>query len=115
MRVIGADGSGEAEFVFFATVAEQIIGKRLDVLMRSASNSPFAPPAEISALISHKLTLEFSVNEKGLQNGQLSFQVNSITKMHMKTNVFEFHKLSVASSSTSSQGSGEASKVYAVT
>ena len=44
MRVIGADGSGEAEFVFFARVAEQIIGKRLDVLMRSASNNPFAPP-----------------------------------------------------------------------
>ena len=69
MRVIGADGSGEAEFVFFAIVVEQIIGKRLDVLMRSASNSPFAPPVEISTLISHKLTLEFSVNEKGLQYG----------------------------------------------
>jgi hypothetical protein len=38
VRVIGADASGEAEFVFFATVAKQIIGKRLDVVMRNASN-----------------------------------------------------------------------------
>lgn len=108
VRVIGADASGETEFVFFATVAEQVIGKRLEVLMRTAS--PFHAPAEISALISQKLTLDFSVNEKGLQYGQLSFQVNSVTKVHMKTNVFEFHKLSVGSSSTSSHASPEVSK-----
>jgi hypothetical protein len=114
VRVIGADASGEPEFVFFATVAEQIIGKRLDVVMRNASNRPFATPAEISTIISQKLTLNFTVNEKGLQYGQISFQVNSVQKVHMKTNVFEFNRLSVGSTSTSSQGSAEAGKVYPV-
>ncbi|KAE8804994.1 hypothetical protein D1007_19016 [Hordeum vulgare] len=39
VRVIGADKTGEVEFVFFATVAEQIIGKRLEVVMRNARPS----------------------------------------------------------------------------
>ncbi|KAE8785197.1 replication protein A 70 kDa DNA-binding subunit-like [Hordeum vulgare] len=108
VRVIGADKTGEVEFVFFATVAEQIIGKRLEVVMRNAR--PSIVPAEISALISQKLTFNYTVNERGLQYGQLSFQVNSVTATHKKTNVFEFNKLSSGSSSTSTQESGENSK-----
>ena len=111
MRVIGADKTCEVEFVFFANVAEQIIGKRLEVVMRNAH--PLTIPAEISTLISQKFTLNYTVNERGLQYGQLSFQVNSVTATHKKINVFEFNKLSSGSSSTSSQESGEASKVCA--
>ncbi|KAI4985565.1 hypothetical protein ZWY2020_018195 [Hordeum vulgare] len=110
VRVIGADKTGEVEFVFFATVAEQIIGKRLEVVMRNAR--PSIVRAEISALISQKLTFNYTVNERGLQYGQLSFQVNSVTATHKKTNVFEFNKLSFGSSSTSTQESGENSKDY---
>ncbi|KAI5021646.1 hypothetical protein ZWY2020_058376 [Hordeum vulgare] len=112
VRVIGADKTGEVEFVFFATVAEQIIGKRLEVVMRNAR--PSIVRAEISALISQKLTFNYTVNERGLQYGQLSFQVNSVTATHKKTNVFEFNKLSFGSSSTSTQESGENSKVSIV-
>ncbi|KAE8777120.1 hypothetical protein D1007_50085 [Hordeum vulgare] len=108
VRVIGADKTGEVEFVFFAIVAEQIIGKRLEVVMRNAR--PSIVPAEISALISQKLTFNYTVNERGLQYGQLSFQVNSVTATHKKTNFFEFNKLSSGSSSTSTQESGENSK-----
>ncbi|KAI5000620.1 hypothetical protein ZWY2020_005209 [Hordeum vulgare] len=108
VRVIGADKTSEVEFVFFATVAEQIIGKRLEVVMGNAR--PSIVPAEISALISQKLTFNYTVNERGLQYGQLSFQVNSVTAAHKKTNVFEFNKLSSGSSSTSTQESGENSK-----
>ncbi|KAI4975709.1 hypothetical protein ZWY2020_049316 [Hordeum vulgare] len=108
VRVIGADKTGEVEFVFFATVAEQIIGKRLEFVMRNAG--PSIVPAEISALISQKLTFNYTVNERGLQYGQLCFQVNSVTTTHKKTNVFEFNKLSSGSSSTSTQESGENSK-----
>ncbi|KAE8819387.1 tonoplast ABC transporter IDI7 [Hordeum vulgare] len=108
VRVIGADKTGEVEFVFFATVAEQIIGKRLEVVMGNAR--PSIVPAEISALISQKLTFNYTVNERGQHYGQLSFQVNSVTATHKKTNVFEFNKLSSGSSSTSTQESGENSK-----
>ncbi|XP_037425003.1 uncharacterized protein LOC119289945 [Triticum dicoccoides] len=72
-----ADNSGEPEFVFFASVVEQAIGKRLEVIMRDASDRPFAVPTEISALISKKFTLPFTLNEKGLHYGQLSFHVNN--------------------------------------
>ncbi|KAE8784536.1 tonoplast ABC transporter IDI7 [Hordeum vulgare] len=108
VRVTGADKTGEVEFVFFATVDEQIIGKRLEVVMRNAR--PSTVRAEISSLISQKLTFNYTVNERGLQYGQLSFQVNSVTPTHKKTNVFEFNKLSSGSSSTSTQESGENSK-----
>jgi len=97
--------------VFFASVAEQAIGKRLEVIMRGASDRPFDVPAKISALISKKFTIHFTVNEKGLHYGQLSFQVNSITQVHTKTNVFEFNKLSAGSSSTSTEASLQAIKV----
>ncbi|KAE8812410.1 hypothetical protein D1007_10530 [Hordeum vulgare] len=83
VRVIGADKTREVEFVFFATVAEQIIGKWLEVVMHNAR--PSIVPVEISALISQKLTFNYTVNERGLQYGQLSFQVNSVTATHKKT------------------------------
>ena len=37
-----ADNSGEPEFVFFASVAEQAIGKRLEVILHGASDRPLA-------------------------------------------------------------------------
>lgn len=52
MGLIDADELGEPEFVFFASVAEQAIGKRLEVIMHGASDSPFVVPAELSVLIS---------------------------------------------------------------
>lgn len=117
VRVIGADNTGEAEFIFFANVAEQVIGKKIDVLTRTASRRPNIVPAEITTLVSQKFTINHSVNEKGLHYGDLTFQVNSVTAVHRNSNVFEFNQLSSSSkmsshndSTTSSQSSGESNK-----
>ena len=54
---------------------------------------------KISTLIFQKITLDININKKGLRYCELCFQVNNAPKVHMKTNKFEFNKLSSGSSS----------------
>ena len=105
--VTAASEWSEAMFVFFATVAEQVIGKRLEVLIFFIHSSVYCCCANISPNLS-ELSLDFNVNEKGLHCGQLSFLV--VTKVHLKTNVFVFNKLSYGPSSPSSQACAQTSK-----
>lgn len=111
---MGADKIGEAEFVFFATVAEQLIGKNVDALINTASRRPDVIPAEITTLTSQKYTIGFSVNEKGLQYGKLSFQINTIKEIHGKSTEFKFTKISHPEGSTSKESSSSTSNVSGI-
>jgi hypothetical protein len=96
--------SVEGEFLFFTTVAEQI-GKRLEILTRSASSRLFADSEMILALISEKLTLVININENGLHYSQQYFQVNSVTKVHIEDKHILINKCSFGLINISNQAS----------
>nr|XP_051209615.1 uncharacterized protein LOC127326876 isoform X2 [Lolium perenne] len=71
--LVGTDGTGTAEFVFFNSVAQQLVGKTVMSLLRSPGL-----PHEIAAVVCQKYTLAVSVTQKSLQQRNISFQVNAI-------------------------------------
>ncbi|KAM0909951.1 hypothetical protein ACQ4PT_014477 [Festuca glaucescens] len=71
--LVGTDGTGSAEFVFFNRVAQQLVGKTVMSLLRSSGL-----PREIAAVVCQKYTLAVSVTQKSLSQRNISFQVNAI-------------------------------------
>ncbi|KAM0826657.1 hypothetical protein ACQ4PT_068727 [Festuca glaucescens] len=68
--LVGTDGTGSAEFVFFNRVAQQLVGKTVMSLLRSSGL-----PREIAAVVCQKYTLAVSVTQKSLSQRNISFQV----------------------------------------
>jgi len=87
---IASDGTEESKMIAFAAVAQNIVGKPVETVMRSSRNRDNIPP-DIAAIVSSKFTFSVTMAESSFHKPKKSYQVNSILHSYGKQRVLSFH------------------------
>ena len=76
--------------IAFAAVAQAIVGKPVETVMRSIRNRDNIPP-DIAAIVSSKFTFTVAMAESSFSKPKKSYQINSILHNYGKQRALPFH------------------------
>ena len=76
--------------IAFAAVAQSIVGKPVETVMRSIRNRDNIPP-DIAAIVSSKFTFSVAMAESSFSKPKKSYQINSILHNYGKQRALPFH------------------------